>query len=121
MPTKRLPVDAVEHKKKYRRNKDFFTKGVDKNEYPNWYVTAIFFSVYHMICAYYYKIGETIPRSGQDLRIIDDLRGIKSEIQFLEKKVRIVLYGGLDVKARDIGDAKDIFEVVESCMLKKIS
>lgn len=111
------------YRKKYYNNKDFITNGInEKDKYLNWYVTAIYFSAYYMVCAYYYKIGKSIPRAGQDLYIIDELANdIGNKVLLIENKAKIALYGRLDAMEPDVKKVEDVFKGIESFMSPKIA
>lgn len=107
---------------KYESNKDFFTNGIqDKDKYPNWYVTAIYFSAYHLICSYYHKIGQTIPMTNRELIIIRDLNEVKNQVRLMETKSKVALFGGLDVHISDTKNVKDAYDIVEQFMIPKIA
>ena len=115
-----MQVDKNGFTRKYKQNRDFFQNGFNRNKYPGWYASVVYFSAYHLFCIYYSKNYTELPKRGNTLYIPDELSKIQTEITLLESKARISLYGGIDAMETDLAGIDQAYESVESFMLKKI-
>ena len=110
------------HKAKYEEHKDFFVNGIkDKAKHSGWYLTVMYFAIYHLTCYYCAKRGQRLPTPEN----LDSAYDPGCELSLLYKELKFVsncktnhLYKCLKVSDGDADYAdREVFPKLEQKLL----
>ena len=115
-------MKAEAHKARYMKHKDFLQNGItDKynDNYSGWYITGMYFAIYHLTCHYCARHEKPIPPPAKlDIEYDNsNLSTLAIDLVFISNCKQKNLYDCLLITAKEVSLADTIFPKFEQKLL----
>lgn len=118
MGTKAHTLQPEAHMRKYEEHKEFLKFGiVDKTKYAGWYITAMYYAIYHLACYRCIQDGDPCPPPEQLWNHGGKFDVYESEFKFFEERKKHTLYTPFHVSGNDVVKADRWFPQIEEKLL----